>query len=126
MKCNANLESPRTACQSVLSIGDSHHTNLTHPLMLLRSQRVVIQCSTDTYLKLLTGRHVSSVLSDTAEVFGICVPECLDLSVCVLLMCALSFHLCTILNGWNSNPQCKEVGKYSKLQQKLKSVVEFV
>lgn len=60
----------------------SHCRNLINPLMLLRSHQVVIQCSTDTYLKLLVRRHVSSILLDTAEEFGIWVHEYLDLSIC--------------------------------------------
>lgn len=57
------------------------NSHLKQPHMLLRGQRVVIQCSTDTYLKPLIGRRVSFMPSDMAEVYGMCVHECLGVSL---------------------------------------------
>lgn len=53
---------------------NSNLNNPKHPHMLLRGQRVVIQCSTVRRPHGTLGApHVLEMLSDTAEVCGMCV-----------------------------------------------------
>lgn len=44
-------------------------------------RRVVIQCGTDTHFKPFIWRQLSFILSDTTQVYGMCVHECLGVSV---------------------------------------------